>query len=197
MKLILTRHGETEENLDGIIQGHLPGKLSAKGIVQAEQLARRLKNEKLDFIYSSDLERAASTARAIAEFHTNIRIEFVDDLRERFLGTWQGHRKEDFGFSADKGILEYSPKNGETLDEMYTRAGNFLNKLLSKHPKKLVLCVGHYGIYKAMLAVISGKTPAEILSIEDIHNTAVTIFEFDEKKHGQMKLFNCISHLKE
>ena len=80
---------------------------------------------------------------------------------------------------------------------MYTRAGTFLNKLLSKHPNELVLCVGHYGIYKAMLAVISGNTPAEILSIEDIHNTAVTIFEFDEKKHGQMELFNCTSHLKE
>ncbi len=197
MKLILTRHGETVENIDGIIQGHLPGKLSAKGIVQAEQLARRLKNEKLDFIYSSDLERAASTAREIARFHPDTQIEFVKDLRERYLGTWQGKRKEDLGFSADKGILEYSPKNGETLDEMYTRAGNFLYKLLAKHPNKSVLCVGHYGIYKAMLAVISGKTPAEILSIEDIHNTAVTIFEFDEKKHGQMKLFNCISHLKE
>lgn len=197
MKLILTRHGETVENIDGIIQGHLPGKLSEKGIDQAEQLARRLKSEKLDFIYSSDLERAAATARAIARFHPDIQIEFVEDLRERYLGTWQGQRREDLGFSADKGILEYSPQDGETLDEMYTRAGTFLNKLISKHPNELVLCVGHYGIYKAMLAVISGNTPAEILSIEDIHNTAVTIFEFDEKKHGQMELFNCTSHLKE
>ena len=109
MKLILTRHGETVENIDGIIQGHLPGKLSEKGIDQAEQLARRLKSEKLDFIYSSDLERAAATARAIVRFHPDIQIEFVEDLRERYLGTWQGQRREDLGFSADKGILEYSP----------------------------------------------------------------------------------------
>ncbi len=196
MKLILTRHGETVENTDGIIQGHLPGKLSDKGRAQAEQLARRLKNEKLDFIYSSDLERATATARAIASFHPDIQIEFVKDLRERFLGTWQGQRKEDLGFSADKGILEYSPENGETLDEMYTRAGNFLNKILSKHPNESVLCVGHYGIYKAILAVISGKTPAEILAIADIHNTAVSVFEFDEKKHGILEVFNCTSHLK-
>lgn len=197
MKLILTRHGETVENIDGIVQGHLPGKLSGKGIEQAEQLALRLKNEKLTVIYSSDLERAAATARAIAKFHPETQIEFVKDLRERFLGAWQGKRKEDLGFSADKGILEYSPQDGETLDELYNRAGNFLNKILSKHPNEQVLCVGHYGIYKAMLAVISGKTPAEILSIEDIRNTAVTIFEIDERKHWQMEVFNCTSHLKE
>ncbi len=197
MKLILTRHGETVENTDGIIQGHLPGKLSGKGRVQAELLARRLKNERLDFIYSSDLERAAATARAIARYHPGTPLEFVKDLRERYLGTWQGQRKEGLGFSADKGILEYSPENGETLDEMFTRAGNFLTKLFSKHPDESVLCVGHYGIYKAMLAVISGKTPAEILTIVDIHNTAVSIFEFDEKKHGILEVFNCTSHLKE
>ena len=195
MKLILTRHGETVENIDGIVQGHLPGKLSGKGIEQAEQLALRLKNEKLTVIYSSDLERAAATALAIAKFHPETQIEFVKDLRERFLGAWQGKRKEDLGFSADKGILEYSPQDGETLDELYNRAGNFLNKILSKHPNEPVLCVGHYGIYKAMLAVISGKTSAEILSIEDIHNTAVSVFEIDEAKNCHIEVFNCITHL--
>ena len=49
MKLILTRHGETELNLKGIMQGHLPGKLTKNGINQAEKLALRLKNEKIAF----------------------------------------------------------------------------------------------------------------------------------------------------
>ena len=66
MKLIITRHGETEENKAGIIQGHLPGHLSEAGIEQAKKVAFRLKDEKINFIYSSDLDRAADTAKEIA-----------------------------------------------------------------------------------------------------------------------------------
>ena len=47
MKLIIVRHGETEENKIGIIQGHLPGTLSVIGIEQAQKIALRLKDEKM------------------------------------------------------------------------------------------------------------------------------------------------------
>ena len=65
MKLIIARHGETEENKKGILQGHLPGKLTELGIEQSKKLALRLKNEKIDAIYSSDLARASNTAKEI------------------------------------------------------------------------------------------------------------------------------------
>lgn len=77
MKLIITRHGETEENKAGIIQGYLPGHLSKTGIEQAKKVVLRLKDEKIDFIYSSDLDRAANTAKEIAKFHPDVPIEFV------------------------------------------------------------------------------------------------------------------------
>lgn len=83
MRLIITRHGETEENTAGIIQGHLPGKLSDRGIAQAKKVALRLKNEKIDAIYSSDLARTSDTAKEIAKFHPTIPIEFVKELREK------------------------------------------------------------------------------------------------------------------
>src|SRR3989344_5231524 len=95
MRLILTRHGETIENKMGIIQGHLPGKLSKLGKEQAKKLAKRLKNEKIDFIYSSDLARAADTAKEIAKFHPIIPVEFVEDLRERYLGSFQGTKTNE------------------------------------------------------------------------------------------------------
>ena len=44
MKLFLVRHGETEENQQGIMQGHMPGRLSEIGKLQAKKLALRLKN---------------------------------------------------------------------------------------------------------------------------------------------------------
>ncbi len=80
MKLIITRHGETEENRTGIVQGHLPGQLSESGIEQAQKLALRLKGEKIDVIYSSDLDRASDTAKEIAKDHPSVPIRFVRDL---------------------------------------------------------------------------------------------------------------------
>ena len=50
MKLIITRHGETEESVGGILMGHLPGILTINGTNQAKKLALRLKDGKIDFI---------------------------------------------------------------------------------------------------------------------------------------------------
>lgn len=195
MKLIITRHGETEENKAGIIQGHLPGHLSETGIEQAKKVALRLKDEKIDFIYSSDLARASDTAKEIAKFHPNIPIEFVKDLREKFLGEWQGKNKEELGFTTNTSVAEIFPKNGETSEELFNRASNFLHKILLKHHNKTVLFVGHNGINKAMIAVITGKSPKEIKTIEKQHNTSICIFEIDEDKNHKILCFNCKKHL--
>lgn len=97
MRLIITRHGETEENKQSIIQGHNPGKLSPEGIEQAKKVALRLKDETIDYIYSSDLARAADTAKEIAKFHTETPIKFTEELREIYLGSFQGKKRADMG----------------------------------------------------------------------------------------------------
>ena len=63
MKLIITRHGETIENVKGIAMGSLPGNLSKKGKKQAKLVAKRLKNININAIYTSDLKRAYDTAK--------------------------------------------------------------------------------------------------------------------------------------
>jgi len=93
MQLFLVRHGETIENKESIIQGHMPGKLSLKGIKQTEQIAERLKIENFDYIYSSDLARAADTAKTIAKFHPNSNMIFTKNLREQNLGELQGKQR--------------------------------------------------------------------------------------------------------
>lgn len=195
MKLIITRHGETEENRAGIIQGHLPGHLSETGIEQAKKVALRLKDEKIDFIYSSDLDRAANTAKEIAKFHSDVPIEFVKDLREKFLGEWQGKSKKELGFTSNTSLVEFFPKDGETSEELFNRASNFLHKILSHHHNDTVLFTAHNGINKAMIAVITGKSPDDIKSIENLHNTSVCIFDIDEDKNHKIHVFNCKKHL--
>jgi len=195
MKLIITRHGETEENKAGIVQGHLPGHLSETGIEQAKKVALRLKDEKIDFIYSSDLDRAANTAKEIAKFHSDVPIKFVKDLREKFLGEWQGKSKKELGFDKTKSVAAILPKDGETSEELFNRASNFLHKILSQHHNDTILFTGHNGINKAMIAVIIGKGPEDIKSIENQRNTSINIFEIDEDKNHNILCFNCKKHL--
>lgn len=116
MKLIITRHGETEENRAGILQGHLPGTLTDKGITQAKKLAQRLKDEKIDHIYSSDLARAADTAELIAEYHPNTPLDMIEELRERDAGELEGTDIADI----DDDLTEFP--SAESTSELYERA---------------------------------------------------------------------------
>lgn len=99
MKIILTRHGRTVENDAGILQGHLPGTLNELGKEQARKVAERLAGEHIDRAYSSDLARAADTARTIMAHHPGATLEFTEELRESSLGEWQGKTKEELGLA--------------------------------------------------------------------------------------------------
>lgn len=196
MILILTRHGETEENLAGIFQGQLHGTLSQKGKDQAKKLALRLKNEKIDIIYSSDLRRSIHTAKAIGYFHPDTPLEFTPELRERHAGEFQGKKKSDFGWDPKRSrITHLETKEGETLNQLHGRAQNFLEKILKKHPQDAVLVVGHGGLNKALIAALRNKAPHDIPEMESFHNTSVTIIEVKEDKSHHIHLFNCTKHL--
>ncbi len=196
MKLIITRHGETEENRAGILQGHLPGKLSATGVDQAKKVALRLKDEEIDFIYSSDLARASDTAKEIAKLHPKTPIKFVEDLRERNLGEFQGKKKSDFGWNAkDSKVTQIQPKKGEDMEMLYRRVERFLHETIAKHHDETVLLVGHNGINKALIAVISNKKHEDIQDVDNQHNTSVNIFEIDEDKNHKIVCSNCTKHL--
>ncbi|MBI2548272.1 histidine phosphatase family protein [Candidatus Woesearchaeota archaeon] len=195
MRLIITRHGETEENVAGIFQGHLHGKLSDVGISQAKKVALRLKTEKIDYIYSSDLARASDTTKEIAKYHPHTPVEFVEELRERYLGELQGKKESDLGFSKTTSVAGLSLKNGETLESLFNRAKAFLHKVLTKRPNDTVLFVAHNGINKALIAVITHRTPEDIQSIENLHNTGICIFDIDEDKRHKIHLFNSKQHL--
>ena len=196
MKLIITRHGQTIENKEGIIQGHLPGKLSEEGIEQAKKLALRLKDENIDFAFSSDLARSSDTAKEIMKFHKNIPIEFTKELRERFLGEIQGKKRSELGFGEQKYVAaKDNLKSAETLEQLFNRAASFLDKILQKHQNDTVLFVGHNGINKALIAAITGKTFEDIPNIENQKNTSINIFEIEQDKSHKIHCFNCVKHL--
>jgi len=193
MRLIIVRHGETEENKKGIIQGHLPGHLSEFGKEQARKLAERLKQEKFDYIFSSDLDRARHTAEEIAKFHPKVPFEIKEDLREKNWGDLQGKRKEDLGNWNELKVDENKLRklNVESIEGLQARSSNFLKNILTKRGKTILL-VSHERLIKSILSNILNKPLNEI---EDRKNASVTIFELDENGKLTMKIHNCTKHL--
>jgi broad specificity phosphatase PhoE len=87
--LLLVRHGETDWNADGRLQGQTDRPLSDYGRRQARQLAAELADDALDAIYSSDLARARETAEIVGE-RLGLPVVLDPELREKDWGTWEG-----------------------------------------------------------------------------------------------------------
>ena len=186
MRLLLTRHGETLENKKGLLQGQSPGTLSEEGIEQAEKLALRLKDEKIDAIYSSDLARAADTARIIAKYH-HVPVYFVKELREVDLKDLTGK-----AYPLD---WHNPPMSIESPESMYNRAKKLIDTAYHKHKDGTVLFVGHGSINRAIIAIAHNKDASHITSFDIHHNTALSIFEISETNDHKVHLMNSKKHL--
>lgn len=186
MRLILARHGETIENREGILQGHSIGTLSRKGKAQIKKLALRLKGEKIDAIYSSDLKRAMDTAKEIAMLHPGVPLEFAEELRETDVGSLEG--KKDLEWA-----LGNRPKEFESLESMRKRAKKILAKAHKGHPNGTVLFVSHAGINKMLARVILDISMDKELVEQP--NAAISIFEIVKGKKPKVLLENSTKHL--
>ena len=114
VEVYLARHGQTEENVCRIFQGHLPGRLTDEGKLQAIALGEYLKDIPLDGILSSDLDRVVETVRlAVGSRHLPWQITPL--LREINWGSWTGLPID----SVDKSCY---PENAETREMLYHRA---------------------------------------------------------------------------
>ncbi len=199
MKLILTRHGKTIENENNITQGHLPGTLSERGEEQAKKLAERLKDVRLDAIYSSDLARTVNTAKEVIKFHPNTSIYYVEELRERHWGYFEG---KIMRLISDPNQYKHTVESDEII---YNRAKNFLTKIYKLHPNDSVLFVAHGNINIFLTGIIQGyklvdlehlgENPNEIEILSNQKNTAISEFEITESKNKTI-LLNCYKHLK-
>ena len=146
--LLLTRHGETIENQRHVLQGQLPGTLSPLGKEQAVVLAEQLKQEPLDVIVCSDLARSYDTAKVVAGYHGK-QPQPTPLLREMDWGIYTGETLEDVDW-------EHLPPGVESVDELYHRAGEFVNYLRVKYAGKCILAVGHGAFNRAILTYLNG-----------------------------------------
>lgn len=187
-KLYLVRHGETMDNAAQIMQGQTPGRLNDVGILQAEEVARKMANDHIDVFVSSDLYRSMQTCAIIARPHIEAEMQLKgagnsvtflteDDILQR-IETTPLIRERDWGDFTGKFIpsLPKDPKdwpdNVETLERMKSRAQNFLTWLKVAYPDKTILAVGHGIINKAIQSVYY-KRPMN--QIEKMANAEVRV----------------------
>lgn len=197
MKLIITRHGQTEQNKLRILQGQGLGELSELGKEQAKKVANRLKDEAIDYIFSSPLARARDTAEEIRKYHKDKPFELRDELKELHMGAFQGKPAPE-GLMEDRWTKGFFKKTGgEDYSDLVERAKIFLEDIISKFKGKNVLVVAHNGTNQALITALLGKEWEYIREIGGLKNTSITIFEFDEENKPIQKLMNCAKHLED
>lgn len=151
-RIIAIRHGETAWNVDSRLQGHLDIPLNDVGLWQARQAALALADEPIDAIYSSDLQRAWVTARAIAET-TQAPLTAHQGLRERSFGVLQGHTFEELeakepeqAYRWRKRDPAFAPEGGESLIALRERITATTHALASQHVGGQIVLVAHGGV---------------------------------------------------
>ena len=144
--LLLVRHGETDWNAEGRLQGHTDRPLNELGRRQAEELARQLAGEGADAIYASDLSRAKETAEIVGE---RLRLPVVvdPDLREKNWGTWEG-------LTGDERVhVEFE---GESTEDHRDRVMRAVRRIAARHPAQRVVVVTHGGSLRRIQAAVNG-----------------------------------------
>ena len=153
------RHGETVDNARQLMQGQTQGELNENGVLQAKALSEQWRNRVIDVVISSDLKRAVDTAAVIAAPH-GLEVMTTSLLRERDWGDFTGRYIPDLK-------NEPWPENVESLENLLSRAGEFITYVRQTFPGKKVLAVGHGIINKAIQAVLYNKSMSEILKMSN------------------------------
>lgn len=164
-RFCLVRHGETDWNAERRLQGHTDIELNARGIAQATQMAHALKriNLSFDVLYTSDLQRAAKTAKAIEDLYKTSAIASAG-LRERHLGALQGLTTDEapnlepelWQSHLSRNIHE-NLRTGESIQQFADRIHLALEQIRKQYLGKTILIVSHGGALDMMYRIASNQ----------------------------------------
>jgi len=198
-RLLLVRHGDTELNSAERYWGRSDVKLSAAGVEQAEGLRDRLAVEKINAVYSSNLERALVTAEIIASSH-QLAVITCAELREVNFGQLEGLNFSEISRlypEVAKLWAERSTKlkypGGESLVEFNTRVSKFLSRLDKHTVGETILIVAHAGVLRTLVCQLLGIDPHRRWQIR-LDLASLSILE-THQQGAILSLLNDVSHL--
>lgn len=199
-RIILVRHGQTNWNVQGILQGNADIPLDEIGLAQAEYLSQELADKDVDAVFSSHLSRAYETALAIADYH-GLRVHKRNNIREIGVGVYTGYTGSQipletriaWATNPDFAFPSGVPDTSELLEPAYVEGiwfeGESLNmvaerswyagicNIAKQHCGENVVVATHGGIIKIALTQVYGL-PVTKYSTFDVPNASLTVLEF-------------------
>lgn len=178
IKLTVVRHGESIGNVKGVIDDNSSptndkNSLSENGRLQAIEVAKKLKGRTFDLIIVSPFKRTIETLEPYLK-NRNIKIIHSNLTCERNAGIFAGkHKTAIKEYCLKKNItnkVNFKPKNGESITEVYQRAKSFLDYLKKSLQGKSILLCGHVNFLGCLDIVINNYDINDFYSYEPLKN---------------------------
>ena len=171
--IYFVRHGQTEWNKIGRMQGHIDIELNDEGKNQAQVVKEKLKGIKFDKVFSSPLKRAKETAEIIC----SQKITIDDRLIERFNGELEGKFKDEIMVYPDFNDPNDTRFGIESLNSFKDRINSFLDDVLNEYKNKNVLVVTHAGICLYVRCYFEGEPKGNLYENYKLKNCEVLSYE--------------------
>lgn len=160
--IYIVRHGESQDNANGILAGHTDNELTENGKNQARERAEDFKDIKFDAVFSSDLARARQTAE-IAKVNKELVVNTKEIIRERYFGEFEGKSVDEYiklnqemieklKDATEEEKMNFKPyESYESNTEISSRMITFLREVAVSFPGQIILIVSHGSIIRSTM----------------------------------------------
>ncbi|MCX2574451.1 histidine phosphatase family protein [Pedobacter sandarakinus] len=199
-QIYIIRHGETELNRQGIVQGRgINADLNDTGRAQAEAFYQKYKDIPFDKIYTSDLKRTWQTVQKFID--SGLPWEKLSGLDELAWGIWEGKPNSEEAREAFRTMLQtwqdgdYTAgfEGGESVQDVYERLKQPMELLANRPEEKTVLLCMHGRAMRVFLCLLLGKPLSEMTEFPH-QNTVLYRLGFEDGKFSVLE-FNSVLHL--
>ena len=198
--IYLIRHAQADGNLYRRCQAWYDSLVTPAGYKQIEALEARFRDTHFDAVYSSDLFRTMTTAKAIYHSH-NLPLHTDPELREINSGCWEDKPWGELLLNDRESFLSFwrcdpawQVEGSETFGQIQNRFDSAVKRIAAAHPNQTVAIFAHGCIIRVTLAYWLGIPLERIREVPHGDNTSVARLEFDEESMN-VCWYNDISHL--
>jgi len=198
LKIYLARHGQDQDNANGILNGHRDMPLTELGIEQTKELVKKIKTAGITFakIYSSPLQRVYESAEIISAALAVDKIEIMPELIERDFGIMTGKSVSLIEKMCAPDIIKtptvtyfLHPENGESFPQLLDRARLVLDKIEKRHKNGNILLMTSGDIGKMIYAAHYNLDWEDVLSNFHFGNSDLLLLS-DKKSSIDPHVFN-------